>query len=37
MLGPLTAGQWRKFHLIHGRHHAKQIRRLSDLAERSVE
>lgn len=25
-LGPLTAGQWRKFHLVHGRHHAKQIR-----------
>lgn len=25
-LGPLTARQWRKFHLVHGRHHAKQIR-----------
>jgi Protein of unknown function (DUF1569) len=25
-LGPLTAGQWRKFHWVHGRHHAKQIR-----------
>jgi hypothetical protein len=24
-LGPLTARQWRKFHLAHGRHHAKQI------------
>jgi len=26
ILGPLTALQWRKFHLIHGRHHIKQIR-----------
>jgi hypothetical protein len=25
-LGPLTASQWRKFHLVHGRHHARQIR-----------
>jgi hypothetical protein len=25
VLGPLTARQWRKFHLAHGRHHAKQI------------
>ena len=24
-LGPLTARQWRKFHLAHGRHHVKQI------------
>jgi len=28
ILGPLTAAQWRKFHLVHGLHHAKQIRRL---------
>jgi len=28
ILGPLTASQWRKFHLVHGRHHVKQIRRL---------
>jgi hypothetical protein len=28
ILGPLTAAEWRKFHLIHGRHHAKQIDRL---------
>jgi hypothetical protein len=27
ILGPLTAAQWRKFHLVHGRHHLKQIRR----------
>jgi hypothetical protein len=28
MLGPLTATQWRKFHLVHGLHHVKQIQRL---------
>jgi hypothetical protein len=28
ILGPLSAGQWRKFHLVHGRHHVKQIQRL---------
>lgn len=26
VLGPLSIDQWRKFHLIHGRHHIKQIR-----------
>jgi hypothetical protein len=25
-LGPLTANEWRKFHWIHARHHARQIR-----------
>jgi hypothetical protein len=25
-LGPLTANDWRKFHWVHGRHHARQIR-----------
>jgi len=25
-LGPLTASEWRKFHWVHGRHHARQIR-----------
>jgi hypothetical protein len=25
-LGPLTAAQWRKFHWVHGKHHARQIR-----------
>jgi len=29
VLGPLTASEWRKFHLVHGKHHAKQLRRLS--------
>jgi hypothetical protein len=28
ILGPLTGNQWRKFHLVHGLHHVKQIRRL---------
>jgi hypothetical protein len=28
VLGPLTANQWRKFHLVHGLHHVKQLRRL---------
>ena len=28
VLGPLTATQWRKFHLVHGLHHVKQIWRL---------
>lgn len=26
ILGPLSAQQWRKFHLVHGRHHVRQIR-----------
>jgi len=25
-LGPLTADEWRRFHWVHGRHHARQIR-----------
>jgi len=28
VLGPLSARQWRKFDLVHGRHHAKQIYKL---------
>lgn len=28
ILGPLTAAQWRKFHLVHGMHHRKQLLRL---------
>lgn len=27
-LGPFSIEQWRKFHLVHGRHHLKQIQRL---------
>ncbi len=34
ILGPLSVPQWRKFHLVHGLHHAKQIRRLRELAPR---
>lgn len=30
ILGPLSVSQWRKFHLVHGLHHVKQIRRLRD-------
>lgn len=29
ILGPLSISQWRKFHLVHGLHHVKQIHRLS--------
>ena len=28
ILGPLSIDQWRKFHLVHGLHHVKQIRHL---------
>jgi hypothetical protein len=30
ILGPLTGAQWRTFHLVHGRHHMKQIRSQTD-------
>ena len=30
LLGPFSVGQWRKFHLVHGLHHVKQIRRLRE-------
>ncbi len=26
VLGPFNVGQWRKFHWVHGKHHARQIR-----------
>jgi hypothetical protein len=29
VLGPLTPAEWRKFHLVHGKHHAKQLRRFT--------
>ena len=32
ILGPLTARQWRKFHLVHGRHHVKQISKMKAAA-----
>lgn len=28
VLGPLTVPQWRRFHLVHAKHHMKQIDRL---------
>ena len=28
IFGPLTAEQWRKFHLVYTRHHLKQVRKL---------
>lgn len=31
ILGPFSISQWRKFHLVHGRHHMKQVRRLQML------
>jgi hypothetical protein len=31
ILGPLSAAQWRKFHVVHGKLHEKQIRRLREL------
>jgi hypothetical protein len=30
ILGALTAGQWRTLHLLHGRHHQKQLLRLRE-------
>jgi hypothetical protein len=35
ILGPLTATQWRKFHLVHGRHHQKQLLRLREYAKQN--
>jgi hypothetical protein len=29
-LGPLTVNQWRRFHFVHTRHHARQIRAMTD-------
>jgi DinB family protein len=37
ILGPLSAPEWRKFHWVHGRHHAKQIERLRENEKRSGE
>jgi hypothetical protein len=30
ILGPLSIDEWRKFHLVHGLHHVKQMRRLRE-------
>src|SRR5580704_3619739 len=34
LLGPLTAAQWRKLHLVHGRHHQKQLLHLRESSTR---
>ena len=36
ILGPLTAPQWRKLHLVHGRHHQKQLLRLRESTTRQI-
>ena len=36
ILGPLTATQWRKLHLVHGRHHQKHLLQLRDSATRQM-
>jgi hypothetical protein len=35
-LGPLTAPQWRKLHLVHGRHHLKQLLQLRESTTRQM-
>lgn len=36
ILGPLTATQWRRLHLVHGRHHQKQLLQLRESAKRQM-
>jgi hypothetical protein len=36
ILGPLTATQFRKLHLVHGRHHQKQLLRLRESTTRQL-
>jgi hypothetical protein len=36
ILGPLTAPQWRKLHVVHGRHHHKQLLQLRENAMRQT-
>jgi uncharacterized protein DUF1569 len=36
ILGPLTATQWRKLHLVHGRHHQKQLLGLRESTTRQM-
>ena len=35
ILGPLTGPEWKRLHLVHGRHHLKQIRELRERATRA--
>jgi hypothetical protein len=36
ILGPLTAPQWRKMHVVHGRHHHKQLLQLRESAKKQL-
>jgi len=36
ILGPLTAPQWRKLHVVHGRHHYRQLRLLRASATKQI-
>ncbi|MFZ0800349.1 MAG: DinB family protein [Terriglobales bacterium] len=36
LLGPLTATQWRKLHLVHGQHHLKQLLQLRESTTRQL-
>ncbi len=36
ILGPLTAPQWRKLHVVHGRHHHKQLLQLRENATKQI-
>jgi hypothetical protein len=36
ILGPLNATQWRKLHLVHGRHHLKQLLHLRESTTRQM-
>jgi Protein of unknown function (DUF1569) len=36
ILGPLTAPQWRKLHLVHGQHHCKQLLQLRESATKQM-
>jgi hypothetical protein len=36
ILGPLTAPQWRKLHVVHGRHHYKQLLQLRESAAKQM-
>jgi hypothetical protein len=36
ILGPLNATQWRKLHVVHGRHHRKQLLQLRERTSRQM-
>jgi hypothetical protein len=36
ILGPLTAPQWRKLHVVHGRHHYRQLLQLRENATKQM-